>query len=67
MNNNNRLNGAYVRLGMPQARVTDAEQLLILRDLHKRLIELEEADEKQECSERGGGVDKLPKGKVSTK
>ena len=51
---NNRLNGAYVRLGMPQATVTDAEQLLIMRDMHHRLTELEESNEKQESPAHRG-------------
>lgn len=41
-----RLNGAYVRLGMPQATVTEAEKLLILRDIHSRLTLLEKENER---------------------
>ena len=36
-----RLNGAYLRLEHPQALVTQAEILLILRDLHSRIKKLE--------------------------
>ena len=63
---NDRLNGAYGRLEMPQARVTPAEVILIIRDMHNRLQQLEGTNEKQEDSKHRRGSSKLPEEKIPT-
>lgn len=60
-----RLNGAYTRLSHAQARITPAETVIIMRDMHNRLMKLEETHEEKSTT-RGRGTGKVSKREVSS-
>ena len=66
MNYEGRLNGSYTRLEHAQARITPAETVLIIRDMHNRLRELEEANDTEKNSTRGRTTSKTVEEKVSS-
>jgi hypothetical protein len=60
----NRLGGIYTRLEISNSKVTPAEVIILLRDLHLRIKELENGNLKEPASDRRG-VGKVSEGKVS--
>ena len=58
-----RLSGTYTRLEINNSKITPAEIILLLRDMHSRLKELENGQLKEPTPARQG-VGGLSKGKV---
>jgi hypothetical protein len=59
------MKAVYTRLELPQSRVTPSEVILLLRDLHSRVKELENGKLKEPTSDRGR-VNSVSKRKVPT-
>ena len=61
-----RMHSIYGRLENGRALITPPETVLIMRDMHNRLIKLEEANGKEDKSPRGRGTSKGSEEKVSS-
>ena len=61
-----RLHSVYGRLENGRAMITPPETVLIMRDMHNRLIKLEEQHVEKNNSKRGRGTGKVSEEKVSS-
>ena len=61
-----RLQGTYKRLENPNATVIPAEVVILLRDLHQRIKELEDGIKQEKPTPTRRGTNKVSSGEVSS-